>query len=125
MPVFRTLLVDDSPEFMRSVAHFLSGETGIDVVGQASSGQEALEQVRRLNPDLVLLDWMMPGLSGLEVTRKFKALPHAPRVIMLTGHDSPHYRGAAHAAGADGFLLKEEFGAKLLLLIESLRAVRG
>jgi DNA-binding NarL/FixJ family response regulator len=103
------------------VAHFLSGEPGIAIVGQAASGTEALEQAQCLHPDLVLLDWMMPGMNGLDVMRHLKAQPDAPRVIMLTAHDSPRYRAMAEAAGADGFIRKEEFGAKLLLLVESLR----
>ncbi len=114
------LLVDDSPHFIESAERFLSAEMGLHVVGSALSGAEALEQVTRLRPDLVLMDVAMPGLDGLETTQQIKAQPNPPRIIILTLYDTPKYRDAAQHAGADGFVPKADFGEKLLPLIYEL-----
>jgi DNA-binding NarL/FixJ family response regulator len=110
-------LVDDNPEFLRAAAHFLSTDPGIEIVGQALSSRYALENLARLEPDLVLMDLAMPELDGIEVTRHIKMQAHAPRVIILTLYDGPQYRSQARAAGADGFVAKSEFGERLLPLI--------
>ena len=74
----RILLVDDSLHFIESAERFLSEELGVNVVGSALSGIEAIDQVMRLRPDLVLMDVAMPGMDGLEATHKIKAMPNAP-----------------------------------------------
>ena len=113
----RILLVDDSPLFLALVTFLLCMERGIEVVGQAQSGDEALEQATRLRPDLVLMDWTLPGLNGLEATRRLKAQPNPPRVVILTLHDATPYRWAAAEAGADGFIAKGECATHLLALL--------
>jgi len=118
----RILLVDDSWEFLGSVEHFLSAEPRLKIIGYASSGQEALEQVNLLHPDLVLMDLTMPQMNGLVAARQIKARTNAPRVVILTVHNQPAYQEAARAAGADGFISKSDFGAQVLPLIENLFA---
>ncbi len=120
----RILLVDDNRRFLEAVRRFLAQES-FEIVGQALSGAAALEQVARLNPDLVLMDMAMPKMSGLEATRQIKSHPNPPRVIMLTLHDSPAYAAEARAFGADGFVVKSEFGSELLPLIRMLFAIKG
>jgi CheY-like chemotaxis protein len=116
------LLVDDNGDFL-DAAERLLGVTGtIAVVGRATSGREALEQVNRLHPDLVLMDWAMPGMSGLEATRHLKNRAEPPLVVLVTAHDAPRYRTAAREAGADGFVPKAEFHTQLVPLIQSLCA---
>jgi DNA-binding NarL/FixJ family response regulator len=115
----RVLLADDSPLFLELAARLLSADPRFVVVGQAVSGHDALEQEALLDPDLVLMDWAMPGMDGLEATRRIKAQPGAPRVVMLTLHDHPEYRTAAKDAGADGFIAKWEFDAQLESLIHT------
>ena len=105
----RVLLVDDSADFLESATLLLTAAPGLTVVGRAASGEEALSEVERLLPDLVLMDVQMPGIGGLEATRRIKARTHAPRVILLTMHDTVEYREAAEAAGANGFLSKLAF----------------
>src|SRR5207244_5806865 len=102
--------------------NFLAGEPEVEVVGRASSGRGALEQVPLLKPDLVLMDLTMPGMNGLEATRRLKARPDGPRVILLTLHDNPEYRAAAAAVQADGFVSKSDLGLHLLPLIHNLFA---
>lgn len=116
-PPIRLLVVDDSPEFLDLAVHVLSAEPLIEIVGRATSGQAALEQTARLRPDLVLMDVAMPEMNGLEATRRIKARPESPRVVLLSLHDNSEYRAGAMAAGADGFLPKWELGLSLLSLI--------
>ena len=116
----RILLVDDSPYFLWVVASWLSTIDEIEVVGHASSGREALEQVDELGPDLVLMDLVMPEMGGLEAMRRLAARPRRPRVILISVHDDEEYRAAADAAGADGFVCKSELKEKLLPLLRSL-----
>lgn len=119
-PPFRILVVDDSPAFLESATRFLSVDARLEIVGQALSGKEALEQVNLLHPDLVLMDLAMPGMNGLEATRLLKAQSQAPYVVLLTLYDNSEYRNAAVAVGADGFVAKSDFGVSLLPLLHAL-----
>ena len=118
----RTLLVDDHSAFLDELAHLLEEDSEMDVVGRAVSGEEALEQVTALRPDLVLMDFVMPGRGGLEATRRLKIniRTDTPRVIMLSLHENPMYHLAALGAGADGFIPKSKLGTALLPMIHSL-----
>ncbi|MBI3244298.1 MAG: response regulator transcription factor [Chloroflexi bacterium] len=120
MKPIRTLLVDDSREFLESIKQFLVGQHWLEIVGEAHSGGEALALVAALRPDLALIDLRMPGLNGLEAARCLKARPNSPRIIITTLYDNPEYRAAALAACADGFIAKSELGAQLLTLVERL-----
>lgn len=86
----------------------LAEHSGIVVIGQATSGEEAVAQVGKLKPQLVLMDWEMPGMTGLHALRIIKALPDPPRVVLMSLHDIVPYRAAALAHGADGFWGKSE-----------------
>lgn len=120
MPPLRILLVDDSLAFLESATRFLAIDQELEIVGRVFSGEEALEQVPQLCPDLVLMDMAMPGMNGLEATRHIKASSSAPYVVVLTLNDGSEYRTAALAVGADGFVTKSEIGNALLPLIHSL-----
>lgn len=122
MRLIRTLLVDDSSEFIEAAQRFLAPETNVEIIGQAHSGQDAVEAATKLEPDLILMDLSMPGMNGLEATRQIKALPDPPQVIILTIYDNPEYRTAAQAVEADGFVTKSEFGSELLPLIQKIYA---
>lgn len=119
--LLRILLVDDNRRFLEAVRRFLTRES-FEIVGQALSGVAALEQVAHLHPDLVLMDMAMPQMDGLEATRRIKARPNPPRIIMLTLHDNPAYATEAKAVGADGFVAKSEFGTQLLPVIRTIFA---
>jgi DNA-binding NarL/FixJ family response regulator len=116
----RTLLVDDSPEFLGAATRFLAADPQIEIVGRALSARQAIEEAARLQPDLVLMDVAMPEMNGLVATRHIKGQPNPPRVIALTLYDNDEYRAQAQAAGADGFVAKSEFGTQLLPLIYTL-----
>ena len=116
----RTFMVDDHAVFLDELAHLLAESHETDVVGRTVSGEDALEQIAVLRPDLILMDLAMPGMGGLEATRRLKAKPDAPRVIMLSLHEHPMYRMAALDAGASGFVSKSKLGTALLPMIRSL-----
>jgi DNA-binding NarL/FixJ family response regulator len=116
----RILLTDDSRVFLKSASSFLTGYPQLKVVGQARSGEEGLHLATELRPDLVLMDFEMPGMNGLEATRRIKEIPNAPRVLIVTLYDNPTYRTAAKAVGADGFISKADFTEEILPLISAL-----
>jgi len=120
MPPIRILLVDDNAEFLESAAHFLAAVPEAVVVGWARSGREAIRRLDDLRPDLILMDLVMPGMDGLEATRRIEAQPAPPRVVILTLFDGAEYRTAILEAHADGVLAKSEFGSRLLPLIHDL-----
>ncbi|MEV0172716.1 response regulator transcription factor [Streptomyces sp. NPDC050803] len=105
----RVVIADDQALVRTGFSLILTAD-GIDVVAEAADGEEALEAVRRTRPDLVLMDVRMPGLDGLEATRRILSgtvVPDPPRVLILTTYDLDRYVYAALTAGASGFLLKD------------------
>ncbi|MEU1600422.1 response regulator transcription factor [Streptomyces sp. NPDC005708] len=104
----RVVIADDQA-LVRTGFSLILAADGIDVVAEASDGDEAIDAVRRTRPDLVLMDIRMPGTDGLEATRRILSgtTPDPPRVIMLTTFDLDRYVYAALTAGASGFLLKD------------------
>jgi len=101
------VIVDDQAMVRAGFAALLAASEGISVLGEAADGQEGLDLVRRLRPDVVLLDVRMPGRDGLWTARQIAQAGLATRVLMLTTFDVDDYVYAALAAGASGFLLKD------------------
>jgi DNA-binding NarL/FixJ family response regulator len=102
----RVVIADDQA-LVRTGFRMILTSGGIDVVGEAADGVEAVAAVRELRPDVVLMDIRMPNMDGLEATRRVLAQAPGCRVIMLTTFDLDRYVYAALAAGASGFLLKD------------------
>jgi DNA-binding NarL/FixJ family response regulator len=100
-------IVDDDPLVRSALGLMLGGQADIEVVGEATDGQEALALVRTSAPDVVLMDIRMPRINGLEATRRVLTESQSPRVIVLTTFGADEYVVDALAAGADGFLLKD------------------
>jgi DNA-binding NarL/FixJ family response regulator len=108
--VIRILLVDDQALVRAGFRMILDAEADIEVVGEASDGREAVDRVRQLRPDVVLMDIRMPELDGLEAARQILAgapEDEAPKILMLTTFDLDEYVYDALRAGASGFLLKD------------------
>ena len=100
----RVLIADDKRSARQGLKAFLARIPEIEVVGEAANGQEAVDLTAVHQPDVVLMDAQMPGMDGLEATRRIKSQWPAVKIIILTLH--PQYRQQALAAGADAFLLK-------------------
>ena len=106
MSTTRVLVVDDQ-ELVRAGFMLILQKAGMDVVGEAADGLEALARARDLSPDVVLMDVRMPRLDGIEATRRLMASGYDGRVLALTTFDLDEYVYAAVQAGASGFLLKD------------------
>lgn len=104
--MIRLLLVDDHAMLLEGLARQFADLQGMQVVGRACTGRQALEQASRLAPDVVTLDVSLPDVSGLSLIPHLKALPTPPRILVLTMYDHERYAASALEAGADGFLAK-------------------
>jgi len=109
----RVLVVDDNDGFRGSLAALLCGED-MDVVGEAADGAEAIERARELSPDVVLMDIRMPGMDGIEATRRLKALHPAVEVVALTGLEEQRAVRDMLVAGAAGYVLKDSDGDQIV-----------
>ncbi|HEX6762652.1 MAG TPA: response regulator transcription factor [Gaiellaceae bacterium] len=117
--MIRILLVDDQALVRAGFRMILDAEAEMEVVGEAGDGREAIDQVRELRPDIVLMDIRMPELDGLEATRRIlEAGDDAPKILMLTTFDLDEYVYEALRAGASGFLLKDTPPEQLVSAIE-------
>ena len=119
----RVLLVDDEPLVRSGLAAILGAHGEVDVVGEASDGTEVRPAVRRLQPDLVMMDVRMPQMDGIEATSQLVALGTArPKILILTTFESDDYVYQALKAGADGFLLKRARPEQLLHAVRAVAA---
>jgi len=116
----RVLIADDHTIVRSGVRLLLEAETDIEVVGEALDGKEALALVEQLHPNVVLMDIAMPGVDGLEATKKIMSQWPETRILVLTMHRSDEYFFEMIKAGASGYVLK---GAKTSELIHALRVV--
>ncbi|WHT22240.1 response regulator transcription factor [Crossiella sp. CA-258035] len=108
------LLVDDQPLLRLGFRSVLSPEPDLEVLGEAGTGPEAIAMTRALRPDVVLMDVRMPGMDGIEATRRIVAESAGARVLVLTTFDLDEYVYGALRAGASGFLLKDAMPAELV-----------
>lgn len=122
MQKIRVIIADDHNLFRRGLQRILADYDDIDVVGEAADGEEAVALVRKMQPDVVLMDVAMPGLSGPEATRRIRAAQPDIRIIMLTVSDRDEDLFASIKAGARGYLLKN---AQTTELTEAIRRVHA
>jgi DNA-binding NarL/FixJ family response regulator len=104
--VIKVVICDDEALVREGFRLILEAQADIEVVGEAANGREAVEQVALRKPDVVLMDIRMPGMDGIEATRRILAREPAPQVLILTTFDLDEYVYRALSAGASGFLLK-------------------
>ncbi len=123
MSTVRVLLVDDQPLFREALGVLLGARDGLEVVGEAGDGADALRQVRALSPDVVLMDLRMPVLDGIAATRRLREEHPGVRVLALTTFDGDEEVFAALRAGAVGYLLKDTSGDRLAEAVRT--AARG
>lgn len=118
----RVMLVDDHRILRDGIKAMLSLSGDIKVVGEAEDGQEALDLVTQLRPDLILMDVAMPRMDGLEATRQIKQRHEDIKVLILTQHDNREYIFPILKAGADGYVLKKAAGTELVSAIRAVHA---
>jgi DNA-binding NarL/FixJ family response regulator len=119
MPDIRVLIVDDHPIVRKGIRNLLDPATGITVVGEASNGEEALQMIKDLKPEVVLLDMKLPDMSGIDVIKKIYEGKLASRVLGLSSYDDRQFISQLLNYGASGYLLKEEVPEDII------EAVRG
>lgn len=124
-PTIRVLIADDHALLREGIASLLAGADGITVVGQASNGQEAVEQFVRLRPDVTLMDLQMPLLSGVEAMMSIRALDIKANIIVLTTYKGDVQIERALRAGAAGYLLKGDVRLNLADAIGAVHAGRS
>ena len=117
--MIRIFVVDDHPIVRGGIISLLQQQPDMQVIGQSGDGLDGLEGVEAARPDVVVLDLMLPGLSGFEVARRVAAGTSGARVLVLTFHSNEAYAAAALSGGASGFVQKDAEPAEIL------RAVRA
>jgi len=106
----RVLIVDDQLPFREASRMVVEMTDGFEVSGEAENGEHAIALVEELKPDLVLMDVQMPGIDGIETTRRITSTSNPPVVIVMSTHESGDYVDVALAAGAVGFVPKNQIG---------------
>lgn len=119
----KVMLVDDHPPMRRGINQLLSFEDEFEVVGEASNGNEAIALAHELEPELILLDLNMKGMSGLDTLKALRADGSSATIVILTVSDSPADIEALVRAGADGYLLKDTEPDELVKLL--IKAAEG
>jgi DNA-binding NarL/FixJ family response regulator len=121
----RVVLTDDQPLVRAGLRVLIADHPDLDVVGEAGTGAEAVELVRALRPDVVVMDIRMPGMDGIEATRMITAEHPAARIVVLTTFDDDDYVYGALRAGASGFLVKDMAVDDILTAIRVVAAGDG
>lgn len=122
MTKIRVLLADDQAVLRAGIRALLDMQPDIEVIGEAGDGRQAVERVRELGPDIILMDIGMPGLGGLAATRQIRENHPGTRILILTQHENKEYVLPALKIGASGYVLKRAEGDELLTAIRAVHA---
>lgn len=121
MVTYRVVLADDHVLFRKGIKSILEKDHGIEVVGEADDGLMLLALLRRVDPDLVILDVCMPQLRGLEAAMEIKKITPDVKILILSMHRDRAYVRSAIAAGVEGYLLKEDADTELFAAIAKIK----
>ncbi|HTW25438.1 MAG TPA: response regulator transcription factor [Candidatus Baltobacteraceae bacterium] len=116
----RVLVADDHESVRRGVRQVLLGDGRVEVVGEASNGREAIEEARKLQPDLIIMDWSMPELDGLTAAQLIKKFRPQTAIVIFSVHTSDLFRNLAKSLGLEGFVTK---GSNSQMLLNAVDAV--
>jgi len=119
----RVLLVDDNGEMLTDLRDELSAE--FEIAGTADSGEEAIREVLRLDPDVIVLDITMPVMNGLQVASSLRGMQRRTKILFLTIHEEPEYISAAFSVGACGYVTKRRLASDLALAIREVSVGRN
>jgi len=118
----RILLVDDHPIVREGIKSALSKRKNISIVGEAATGEEAMVKARKLSPDVILMDINMPGMSGLETSRRLRKSVPDSKILALTMHENREYVLEMTQLGARGYVFKDSSPSELLRAIEAVHS---
>jgi DNA-binding NarL/FixJ family response regulator len=121
MDFYNVVLADDHLMFREGMKKIIKEIGYLKIIGEASDGHELLSLMKKLSPHMVILDISMPNIRGIEATREIKTIHHEIKVVILTMHNNMDYLRHAIAAGAEGYVLKQDAGTELLSAIETVR----
>ena len=113
-------LIDDNLYFLNAAMEFIRTDDEINIIGYSQKSIESIEIIKNKKPDLVIVDYVMAGMNGIEIAKILKTLESPPKVIIVTQFDSSDYRDQALKNGADGFVPKAKFGDEIIPLIRDL-----
>ena len=118
----RILIADDHPLLREALCQVFSSQKDMEIIGQASNGEEAIKLTSQLKPDILVMDIMMPKSDGLEASRQIKKIAPNTAILILTAYDDDNYVLGLLEAGATGYLMKSARGQDL---VEAVRAIRA
>ena len=121
MDFYNVVLADDHLMFREGMKKIIKEIGDLKIIGEASDGHELLSLMKKLSPNMVILDISMPNSRRIEATREIKTIHHEIKVVILTMHNNMDYLRHAIAAGAEGYVLKQDAGTELLSAIETVR----
>lgn len=119
MTDIRVVLCEDHLITRQGIRRLLEDEKGLEVVGEASNGEEVIQLVSEVKPDVILMDVAMPKLNGIEATRQIKLISPKTNILILSAYDDDEYVFALLKAGANGYLLKNVSGSELVRAINA------
>jgi len=114
----KVLVVDDFEPWCRVICSMLQKLAELQIVGEVSDGLEAVQRVRELEPDLILLDVGLPGINGIEVARRIRELSPRTKILFVSEGSSPDVAEAALGTGACGYVIKSDAGTELLPAVQ-------
>ncbi|MEF8795796.1 MAG: response regulator transcription factor [Salinivenus sp.] len=114
------VLIDDHPLMRKGLVRTIENEVDLNVVGQMSSAEEALEEIEELDPDLAVVDISLPGMSGMELIKHLQSRTPEVKILVVSRHDETLYAERCIRAGAKGYLMKQEAGD---VIVKALRKV--
>jgi DNA-binding NarL/FixJ family response regulator len=120
MEKIKILIADDHTIMRDGIRALLSLQEDVEIVGEASTGQEAIEKASEFSPDLIIMDISMPGMDGLEATRRILKQNPKAKILILTQHDDKEYVLSAIKAGCAGYLPKRALGSELVSAIRAI-----
>ena len=122
--MIKIILADDHNIVRKGLKALLSSEEDFEIIGEAKNGLEAVTLVEKLQPDILVLDLLMPGINGMEVARRLKKLKTKTSIVILSMHDNEAYVSEALRTGVDAYVLKESPPEELIYAIERLYSRR-